>query len=133
MKPTEYSNPNRPINRIEESATLPTDRVNRIGEFLKLIITCRFKPFFFHFAPNVQISDQKRQPTTERKKRESQHEEMSSGKNLMLPISDPPTDEETERLLKSEEKIFKGSAMTKRGAYAAVSYMCCAGIINYGF
>ncbi|XP_015885841.1 UDP-N-acetylglucosamine transporter UGNT1 [Ziziphus jujuba] len=51
---------------------------------------------------------------------------MSSGKNPVLPISDPPADEETERLLKSEEKIFKGSSMTKRGAYAAVSYMACA-------
>lgn len=27
-----------------------------------------------------------------------------------------------------EEKLFKGSAMTKRGAYAAISYMSCAGI-----
>lgn len=27
---------------------------------------------------------------------------------------------------KVEEKIFKGSAMTKRGAYAAISYMACA-------
>ncbi|XP_027183001.1 nucleotide-sugar uncharacterized transporter 3 [Coffea eugenioides] len=27
---------------------------------------------------------------------------------------------------KSEEKIFKGSPMTKRGAYAAISYMACA-------
>ncbi|KAK6782522.1 hypothetical protein RDI58_020318 [Solanum bulbocastanum] len=28
-----------------------------------------------------------------------------------------------------EEKVFKGSAMTKRGAYAAISYMSCAGVI----
>ncbi|KAK4422158.1 UDP-N-acetylglucosamine transporter UGNT1 [Sesamum alatum] len=27
---------------------------------------------------------------------------------------------------KAEEKLFKGSAMTKRGAYAAISYMTCA-------
>ncbi|KAF3447105.1 hypothetical protein FNV43_RR12285 [Rhamnella rubrinervis] len=48
-----------------------------------------------------------------------------SGKNL-LPVSDSPRDEEEERLVKGDEKLFKGSAMTKRGAYAAVSYMFCA-------
>lgn len=36
----------------------------------------------------------------------------------MLPVSDPPS--------KSDERLFKGSAMTKRGAYAAISYMSCA-------
>ncbi|KAF8407146.1 hypothetical protein HHK36_006272 [Tetracentron sinense] len=41
----------------------------------------------------------------------------SSSKNLMLPISDPP---------RNDESLFKGSAMTKRGAYAAISYMACA-------
>lgn len=49
-----------------------------------------------------------------------------SGKNL-LPVSDSPRDEEEERLVKGDEKLFKGSVMTKRGAYAAVSYMLCAG------
>jgi hypothetical protein len=39
--------------------------------------------------------------------------------NNLLPVSDPP---------KSDDKLFKGSAMTKRGAYAAISYMSCAGI-----
>ncbi|XP_057524470.1 UDP-N-acetylglucosamine transporter UGNT1 [Amaranthus tricolor] len=38
-------------------------------------------------------------------------------KNNLLPVSDPP---------KSDDKLFKGSAMTKRGAYAAISYMSCA-------
>lgn len=33
----------------------------------------------------------------------------------------------TDATPKVEEKIFKGSAMTKRGAYAAISYMACAG------
>lgn len=33
---------------------------------------------------------------------------------------------ETDTPPKSEEKIFKGSPMTKRGAYAALSYMTCA-------
>ncbi|XP_059289525.1 UDP-N-acetylglucosamine transporter UGNT1 isoform X2 [Lycium ferocissimum] len=48
---------------------------------------------------------------------------MASTKNSspLLPmtttsIDSPPT----------EEKLFKGSAMTKRGAYAAISYMSCA-------
>ncbi|PON81411.1 Ubiquitin-related domain containing protein [Trema orientale] len=50
----------------------------------------------------------------------------SSGKNLMLPISDPPREEERERLVRGEDKLFKGSSMTKRGAYAAISYMSCA-------
>lgn len=39
------------------------------------------------------------------------------GKNMVLPMTDPP---------KSDERLFKGSAMTKRGAYAAISYMTCA-------
>ncbi|OMO90823.1 hypothetical protein COLO4_18865 [Corchorus olitorius] len=53
----------------------------------------------------------------------------NSFKNPILPISDPPIDdeEEKERLLRrADDKLFKGSAMTKRGAYAAISYMSCA-------
>lgn len=51
----------------------------------------------------------------------------SSEKNLMLPVSDPPHgSEEKERLIRGDEKLFRGSAMTKRGAYAALSYMSCA-------
>jgi len=41
-----------------------------------------------------------------------------TGKDPMLPLSDPP---------KGDERLFKGSAMTKRGAHAAISYMTCAG------
>ncbi|XP_010250172.1 PREDICTED: UDP-sugar transporter sqv-7-like isoform X1 [Nelumbo nucifera] len=41
----------------------------------------------------------------------------NSSKNLVLPVSDPP---------RGDESLFKGSAMTKRGAYAAISYMTCA-------
>lgn len=37
----------------------------------------------------------------------------------MLPLSDPPKNQ-------IDDKLFKGSAMTKRGAYAAISYMSCA-------
>ena len=56
----------------------------------------------------------------------------SSGKNLTLPVSDPPRDQELDRLIGDddddvEEKLFKGSAMSRRGAFAAVSYMACAG------
>ncbi|KAI4377614.1 hypothetical protein MLD38_015212 [Melastoma candidum] len=40
-------------------------------------------------------------------------------KNTVLPVSNPPPSE-------AEEKLFKGSAMTKRGGYAALSYMTCA-------
>ncbi|GAB4854590.1 UDP-N-acetylglucosamine transporter ugnt1 [Ancistrocladus abbreviatus] len=40
-----------------------------------------------------------------------------SMKNSMLPVTDPP---------RGDEKLFKGSAMTKRGAFAAISYMSCA-------
>ncbi|XP_022937346.1 nucleotide-sugar uncharacterized transporter 3 [Cucurbita moschata] len=51
----------------------------------------------------------------------------NSEKNLMLPVSDPPHgSEEKERLIRGDEKLFRGSAMTKRGAYAALSYMACA-------
>ncbi|CAK8570014.1 unnamed protein product [Lathyrus sativus] len=42
-----------------------------------------------------------------------------SSENTMLPLSDPPK-------IQPDDKLFKGSAMTKRGAYAAVSYMSCA-------
>lgn len=51
----------------------------------------------------------------------------NSSKNPVLPVSDLPRDEEKERLLKADEKLFHGSAMTKRGANAALSYMSCAG------
>ncbi|KAJ9702590.1 hypothetical protein PVL29_004367 [Vitis rotundifolia] len=41
----------------------------------------------------------------------------NSSNSPMLPISDPP---------RHDDKVFKGSAMSKRGAYAAISYMSCA-------
>ncbi|KAK4787719.1 hypothetical protein SAY86_011552 [Trapa natans] len=46
--------------------------------------------------------------------------------NPILPVSDPLRDEDKQRLLGGEEKIFRGSSMTKRGAYAAICYMSCA-------
>ncbi|KAK3040931.1 hypothetical protein RJ639_028805, partial [Escallonia herrerae] len=46
---------------------------------------------------------------------------MASNSSPVLPVSDPPP--------RIEERLFKGSAMTKRGAYAAVSYMSCA-VVN---
>ncbi|XP_073223229.1 UDP-N-acetylglucosamine transporter UGNT1-like [Cicer arietinum] len=49
-----------------------------------------------------------------------------SSENLILPVSDPPNDEDRERLLKSDDTILRGSSMTKRGAFAAISYMSCA-------
>lgn len=42
-------------------------------------------------------------------------------KNTLLPMT-------TDLPLKSDDKLFKGSAMSQRGAYAALSYMSCAGI-----
>ncbi|KAI9118162.1 hypothetical protein K1719_010494 [Acacia pycnantha] len=42
-----------------------------------------------------------------------------STENMALPVTDPPRDQD-------EGKLFNGSAMTKRGAYAAISYMSCA-------
>lgn len=51
----------------------------------------------------------------------------------MLPVSDPPNDEDRELLLNSHggARAFRGSspaaaAFTQRGAYAAISYMSCA-------
>ncbi|KAK6927556.1 Sugar phosphate transporter domain, partial [Dillenia turbinata] len=41
----------------------------------------------------------------------------SSSKNSTLPISNPD---------RGEEKLFRGSGMTKRGAFAAICYMSCA-------
>lgn len=49
----------------------------------------------------------------------------SNSQILPLTGSDTPS--------KSEEKIFKGSPMTKRGAYAAISYMTCAGLSSFLF
>ncbi|XP_058072103.1 UDP-N-acetylglucosamine transporter UGNT1 [Magnolia sinica] len=47
---------------------------------------------------------------------------MASSKNLILPVSDSSS-----RIVGSgDESLFKGSAMTKRGASAAISYMTCA-------
>ncbi|GAU15091.1 hypothetical protein TSUD_08290 [Trifolium subterraneum] len=43
----------------------------------------------------------------------------NSSEKPILPLSDPPKN-------LTDDKLFKGSAMTKRGAYAAISYMCCA-------
>ncbi|XP_050220498.1 UDP-N-acetylglucosamine transporter UGNT1 [Mercurialis annua] len=59
----------------------------------------------------------------------------NSSNNSILPLSITPTTtssnddkEEKEKLIKGigDDKLFKGSAMTKRGAYAAISYMSCA-------
>ncbi|KAJ6831309.1 uncharacterized protein M6B38_349375 [Iris pallida] len=41
-----------------------------------------------------------------------------SPKSAMLPVSDPPRG--------GDDTLSKGSSMTKRGAYAALSYMTCA-------
>ncbi|KAJ4899152.1 Nucleotide/sugar transporter family protein [Raphanus sativus] len=43
-------------------------------------------------------------------------------RNPVLPVSDPPLAGEND----TDDRLFKGSAMTKRGAYAALSYMSCA-------
>ncbi|KAL9440025.1 hypothetical protein AB3S75_018813 [Citrus x aurantiifolia] len=52
----------------------------------------------------------------------------NSSKNPILPVSEPARGDEgeKERLLKGDEKLFRGSAMTRRGANAAISYMACA-------
>lgn len=44
----------------------------------------------------------------------------SAMNNMELPVSDPPKGG-------GDERLFRGSGMTKRGAYAAISYMACAG------
>lgn len=41
------------------------------------------------------------------------------GKSSLLPVVDPPRSG-------GDESLFKGSGMTKKGAYAALSYMLCA-------
>ncbi|KAL9442974.1 hypothetical protein AB3S75_016351 [Citrus x aurantiifolia] len=52
----------------------------------------------------------------------------NSSKSPILPVSEPARGDEgeKERLLKGDEKLFRGSAMTRRGANAAISYMACA-------
>ncbi|ESQ53950.1 hypothetical protein EUTSA_v10025618mg [Eutrema salsugineum] len=52
---------------------------------------------------------------------------MNSMRNPVLPVSDPPLAGENDSDGKGvDDRLFKGSAMTKRGAYAALSYMACA-------
>ncbi|KAB5513908.1 hypothetical protein DKX38_027814 [Salix brachista] len=57
-------------------------------------------------------------------------EASSSSSNPFLPVSVSSISEERqrekERLIKGDDKVFRGSSMTKRGAYAAISYMSCA-------
>ena len=53
---------------------------------------------------------------------------LSTMRNPVLPVSDPPLAGENDTDGKGvDDRLFKGSAMTKRGAYAALSYMACAG------
>nr|VDC83953.1 unnamed protein product [Brassica rapa] len=50
--------------------------------------------------------------------------------NPVLPVSDPPLAGENNldgKGVVEDNRLFKGSAMTKRGTYAALSYMACAG------
>ncbi|CAN8326939.1 unnamed protein product [Cochlearia groenlandica] len=49
-------------------------------------------------------------------------------RNPVLPVSDSPLSDEIDSDGKGgvNDRIFKGSAMNKRGAYAALSYMACA-------
>lgn len=44
----------------------------------------------------------------------------SSNNNSLLPVSDPPSPS------RKDEKLRKGSGMSRRGIYAAISYMACA-------
>ncbi|KAJ8774094.1 hypothetical protein K2173_009525 [Erythroxylum novogranatense] len=53
----------------------------------------------------------------------------NSSKDPILPLSVASNGEEKERerfVKDGDERLFRGSAMTRRGAYAAVSYMSCA-------
>ncbi|XP_078166302.1 UDP-N-acetylglucosamine transporter UGNT1-like [Carex rostrata] len=44
-------------------------------------------------------------------------------KSVLLPVSDPPS---PRTISGDDAPLFKGSGMTQRGAYAALSYMSCA-------
>ncbi|KAL4559505.1 hypothetical protein LXL04_031643 [Taraxacum kok-saghyz] len=50
---------------------------------------------------------------------------MPSSDRMSLPVSDPPPQQKGGA---DEQRLFKGSTMTSRDAYDAVSYMSCAGI-----
>ncbi|XP_020110518.1 putative UDP-sugar transporter DDB_G0278631 [Ananas comosus] len=51
---------------------------------------------------------------------------MGSPKGAVLPVSDPPRGSGGGSGGGDDALLFKGSAMTRRGAYAALSYMSCA-------
>ncbi|XP_023760030.1 UDP-N-acetylglucosamine transporter UGNT1 [Lactuca sativa] len=50
---------------------------------------------------------------------------MPSSDRMSLPVSDP-SPQQRGGAAAGEQRLFKGSTMTSRGAYAAVSYMSCA-------
>uniref|UniRef100_A0A2P2IJL6 Uncharacterized protein MANES_03G014100 n=1 Tax=Rhizophora mucronata TaxID=61149 RepID=A0A2P2IJL6_RHIMU len=66
----------------------------------------------------------------ERERAEMSSMASSSSKDPVLPVFISPSgdEKEKERLIVKggDERLFRGSAMTKRGAYAAISYMSCA-------
>ena len=65
------------------------------------------------------VYPQGREKRMQREKEGEGERRSHRGKNMALPVSDPP---------RGDERLFKGSGMTKRGAYAAISYMSCAGM-----
>ncbi|PKI35364.1 hypothetical protein CRG98_044241, partial [Punica granatum] len=92
---------------------------------ITFVFLCKWEVFSVGSVPSLPLRRGKKKKK-KKKKRGSAMASNSPTNNPILPMSDPPRDVEKERLLRGEEKLFRGSAMTKRGAYAAVSYMSCA-------
>lgn len=77
-------------------------------------------------------SSQRERDTAKAEEEEEERGEslpLSTMRNPVLPVSDPPLsgENDTSDGKGVDDRLFKGSAMTKRGAYAALSYMACAG------
>ncbi|KAI7733551.1 hypothetical protein M8C21_005768 [Ambrosia artemisiifolia] len=51
---------------------------------------------------------------------------LPSTDRMTLPVSDPPPPPPRGGAVAGDQRLMKGSTMTSRGAYAAVSYMSCA-------
>lgn len=56
---------------------------------------------------------------------EDLHPRWMAPKSVLLPVSDPPPP--SLRDVDDSAPVFRGSAMTRRGAFSAISYMSCAG------
>lgn len=81
------------------------------------------------FSPEEVVRERDTAKAEEEEEERGESLPLSTMRNPVLPVSDPPLsgENDTSDGKGVDDRLFKGSAMTKRGAYAALSYMACAG------